>query len=114
MSNLAVASFSGGRPQQLAVEQILCTPAQQRAASRAAKKTRDRQRGLDRSRRNTNANQYGPSVRQRKRAARRAVAGLPAKRVANPGWGAGGPRRWSATARLPPRHALEAVSARPL
>lgn len=85
VSNLSVASFPAEHPQQLAVEQILCTPAQQRAAIRAAKKTRDRQRALDRSRRNTNADQYAPSVRQRKRAQRRAASGLSERQVANPG-----------------------------
>jgi hypothetical protein len=40
---------------------------------------------LDRSRRNTNAAQYGPSVRQHKRAQRRTEEGLPAKQIANPG-----------------------------
>ncbi|ASL18418.1 transposase [Mycobacterium intracellulare] len=85
VSNLAVASFPIEQPEHLAVEQILCTPSQQRAADRAAKKTRERQRALDRSRRNTNAGQYSPSVRQQKRAQRRAAAGLAARQVSNPG-----------------------------
>jgi hypothetical protein len=40
---------------------------------------------LDRSRRNTNAGQYGPSARQHTRAQRRAAEGLSAKQIANPG-----------------------------
>ncbi len=85
VSNLALASFPGERPEQLVIEQITCTPEQQRAAAGAAKHARDRQRALDRSRRNTNADQYKPSVRQQKRADRRAAQGLPAKQVSNPG-----------------------------
>jgi hypothetical protein len=85
VSNLAVASFPEGQTAHLAVEQIVCTPAQQRAAQRSARKARARQKALDRSRRNTNADQYGPSVRQRKRAERRVAAGLAAREVTNPG-----------------------------
>jgi hypothetical protein len=85
VSNLSVASFPVEEPEQLAVEQIECTPAQQNAAARVAKQTRARQKTLDRSRRNTNADQYGPSVRQHKRAQRRAAAGLAARQVHNPG-----------------------------
>jgi hypothetical protein len=88
VSNLSVASFNDEQPGQLAIEQIACTPAQQQAAARAAKRARDRQKSLDRSRRHANADQYGPSVRQRKRAQRRAATGLAAKQVLNPG----GPR----------------------
>ena len=75
-------------PEQLVVDQIGCTPEQQKAAARAAKQARVRQRALDRSRRNTNPDQYGPSVRQAARAARRAARGLAAKQITNPG----GPR----------------------
>jgi transposase len=88
VSNLAVASFPDGHPEQLGIEQLTCDAAQQQAAGRAAKRARDRQRALDRSRRNTNADQYGPSQRQQKRAQRRAATGLPARQVTNPG----GPR----------------------
>jgi hypothetical protein len=87
-SNLALASFPGGHPAQLLVDQITCTTEQQRAAARAAKRARARQRALDRSRRNTNPDQYGPSVRQAARAARRAERGLTAKQITHPG----GPR----------------------
>jgi hypothetical protein len=88
VSNLAVASFVGDDPGQLVVERIGCTAEQQNAADRAAKTARARQKALDRSRRNTNPDQYRPSVRQHKRAQRRAADGLTAKHVANPG----GPR----------------------
>jgi putative transposase-like DNA-binding protein len=88
VSNLALASFPGGHPEQLAVEQIICDAAQQQAAARSAKRARDRQRALDRSRRNTNAAQYGASQRQQKRAQRRAANGLAPRRITNPG----GPR----------------------
>jgi hypothetical protein len=88
VSNLAVASFSEARPDELAVEQIVCTPEQQKAAAQAARRTRARQKALDRSRRNTNADQYGPSQRQQKRAQRRATKAQPAKQITNPG----GPR----------------------
>ena len=85
VSNLAVASFPDDQPADLRVEQIVCTSAQQRAADRVARKARARHKALDRSRRNTNADQYGPSVRQHKRAQRRAAAGLTAREVTNPG-----------------------------
>jgi hypothetical protein len=88
VSNLALASFPGGHPERLLVEQITCTQDQHKAAARAAQRARARQQALDRSRRNTNADQYGPSVRQAARAARRAQRGLPAKQLTNPG----GPR----------------------
>jgi hypothetical protein len=85
VSNLSVASFARGHPDQLVIEQISCTPEQQNTAADAARRTRARQRALDRSRRNTNADQYGPSVRQAARAARRAERGLNAKQITNPG-----------------------------
>jgi hypothetical protein len=85
VSNVSVASFRDGQPGRLLVEQIECTPAQQKSAERAARTTRARQKALDRSRRNTNAAQYGPSPRQHKRAQRRAAKGLPAREVTNPG-----------------------------
>jgi hypothetical protein len=88
VSNLALASFPAGHPEQLAIEQITCDTAQQAAAARAAKRARDRQRALDRSRRNTNPEQYGPSPRQAARTARRTGRGLKARQITNPG----GPR----------------------
>ncbi|GAB4983989.1 MULTISPECIES: zinc ribbon domain-containing protein [Mycobacterium] len=88
VSNLAVASFPADQPDRLVIDQIDCTPQQQKAAARAATKARARQKALDRSRRNTNPDQYRPSQRQHKRAQRRAAAGLVAKQITNPG----GPR----------------------
>jgi hypothetical protein len=89
VSNLSVASFPADGPDDgLVTDQIICTPEQQNAAARAAVKTRARQRALDRSRRNTNREQYGPSVRQATRAERRCQAGLATKQISDPG----GPR----------------------
>jgi hypothetical protein len=88
VSNLSVASFPEEHPEQLVAGQICCTAKQQNAAQRAAATARARQKALDRSRRNTNPDQYGPSARQQKRAQWRAANGLAAKQIANPG----GPR----------------------
>jgi hypothetical protein len=88
VSNLALASFPTDRPEQLTVDQIGCTEEQQHAAASAAKRARARQRALDRSRRNTNADQYGPSPRQGARATRRQQRGLAPRQITNPG----GPR----------------------
>jgi hypothetical protein len=88
VSNLSVASFPAQHPEQLAAGRIDATPEQLAAAAREAKRARDRQRALDRSRRNSNPDQYGPSVRQQERAQRRAEKGLTARRVTDPG----GPR----------------------
>ncbi|HUH71789.1 MAG TPA: transposase, partial [Mycobacterium sp.] len=73
---------------ELVTDQVICTPEQQRTAAGAAKRARARQRALDRSRRTTNPDQYGPSVRQAARAVRRASRELRPKQVSNPG----GPR----------------------
>ena len=88
VSNLSVASFPDDHPEQLVAEQICCTAEQHTTAQRAAAKARIRQKALDRSRRNTNPDQYGPSARQEQRAQRRAMKGLAARQIANPG----GPR----------------------
>jgi hypothetical protein len=85
VSNVAVVSFSEGFPQQLVAEQICCTVEQLNTAQCAAKKSRARQKALDRSRRNTNTEQYGASVRQHKRTQRRAAKGLAARQITNPG-----------------------------
>jgi len=85
VSNLALVSFPNDHPEQLVVEQITCTPEQQETAAEAARHTRARQKALDRSRRNTNADQYGPSQRQQKRSERRAAKGLAARQITNPG-----------------------------
>jgi hypothetical protein len=88
VSNLSVASFAADTPDQLVTDQLICTAEQQNTAALAAAKTRARQRALDRSRRNTNHDQYAPSVRQVTRAQRRYAAGLPEKQISKPG----GPR----------------------
>jgi hypothetical protein len=88
VSNLSVASFPDEQSERLVIDQIGCTAEQQNAAARAANKAGAREKALDRSRRNTNSDQYGPSARQRKRAERRAAKGLAARQIANPG----GPR----------------------
>ncbi len=85
VSNLSVVSFPDQRPDRLTVEQVTVTSEQLHAAARAAKKARARQRALDRSRRNSNPDQYGLSARQAARAARRAARGLAAKQITNPG-----------------------------
>jgi hypothetical protein len=85
VSNLSLASFPDQRPDELIVEQITLTGELQRAAQRAAWRARARQKAMERSRRSTNPDQYGLSVRQHVRAARRVGSGLSAKRVTNPG-----------------------------
>jgi hypothetical protein len=85
VSNLSVASFPDDQPGQLVADQICCTIEQQTAAERVAKQARVRQKSLDRSRRNTNPDQYGPSVRQQARTQRRAAKGLAARQISNPG-----------------------------
>ena len=87
VSNLALASFPAAQPEQLVIDQIVVTLSSSRQR-REQPPSPGRQRALDRSRRNTNPEQYGPSARQRKRAHRRAAQGLPVKQVTNPG----GPR----------------------
>ncbi len=87
VSNLAVASFPADQPDRLVIDRIDYTPEQQKAAQRAATKARARHKALDRSRRNTNPEQYGLSPRQHKRAQRRAAAGLAARQITNPGGG---------------------------
>jgi hypothetical protein len=85
VSNLSLASFPDHKPEELVVEQITLTDEQQEAAERAARRARARQRALDRSRRNSNPDQYGLSARQHARAQRRAEHGLPPRHVNNPG-----------------------------
>ena len=88
VSNLSVASFPADAPGPLVTERIGCAREQQNTAARAAEQARARQKALDRSRRNTNPGQYGPSQRQHQRAQRRAAKGLAAKQLLSPG----GPR----------------------
>jgi hypothetical protein len=85
VSNLSVTSFPGDAPGRLVAERIGCTAEQHYASARTAQQARARQKALDRSRRNTNADQYGSSQRQYKRAQRRTAKGLAAKQLLNPG-----------------------------
>lgn len=85
VSNLSLASLPAQLPDELVVEQITATDEQQAAAVRSTRRARARQRSLDRSRRNSNPEQYGFSVRQAGRAHRRATRGLRPKQVSNPG-----------------------------
>ena len=84
VSNLSVASFPAEQPEQVVVERLAVTDRQQHAALRAARRARATQRALDRSRRTTNRDQYGMSVRQQTRAARRAARALAPKHVSDP------------------------------
>ncbi|WP_433304414.1 zinc ribbon domain-containing protein [Actinoplanes sp. CA-030573] len=86
VSNLSVVSMPADpqEPAGLTSGQVTISPRQRAAADRAAVTARRRQRALDRSRRNTNAEQYQPSKRQQRRADRRAGAGLPAKMLHTP------------------------------
>lgn len=79
-ANVTEAADAAG----VTVTYLSATPEQRAAAARAAKRARDRQRALDRSRRNANRDQYTPSVRQVERAARRASAGLTPRIVDTP------------------------------
>ncbi len=88
VSILAMASFPRECPEQLVVDRIHFTSEQQQAARRAAAKAQARQKALDRSRRNTNPEQYQPSPRQAARTARRQQHALVPRQITNPG----GPR----------------------
>jgi hypothetical protein len=85
VSNLSLVSFPDQQPDELVIEQITLTDEQRTAAERAARRARTRQRALDRSRRNGNPDQYGPSARQQARDYRRAARRLRPEQVANPG-----------------------------
>ncbi|MCJ1681211.1 transposase [Streptomyces sp. APSN-46.1] len=86
VSNLSVVSFpaslDGGKPVST---EITLTDAEQRLLEKQAKKRRGRARALERSRRATNAHQYGLSKKQSARASRRAENGLKPKAVTVPG-----------------------------
>ncbi|WP_162688563.1 MULTISPECIES: zinc ribbon domain-containing protein [unclassified Streptomyces] len=86
VSNLSVVSFpaalTDGKPVST---EITLTDTEQALLERQAKKRRDRARALERSRRATNAAQYGLSKKQAKHAARRKAHGLKPKTVNVPG-----------------------------
>ncbi|MBB4979921.1 MULTISPECIES: zinc ribbon domain-containing protein [Streptomyces] len=88
VSNLSVVSFPAsldpaeGKPES---SEIVLTDQERARLEREAKKRRGRARALERSRRATNAAQYGLSKRQAVRAERRAAQGLKPKKVTVPG-----------------------------
>ncbi|WP_239516525.1 MULTISPECIES: transposase [unclassified Streptomyces] len=86
VSNLSVvslpAALTGGKPVST---EITLTEAERTLLEKQAKKRRDRARALERSRRATNAAQYGLSRKQAKRAGRREAQGLKPKTVSVPG-----------------------------
>ncbi|MFZ3500483.1 transposase [Streptomyces sp. 5.8] len=86
VSNLSVVSFpadlTGGKPFST---EITLTGTERVLLEKQAKKRRDRARALDRSRRATNAAQYGLSKKQAKHAARREAQSLEPKAVTVPG-----------------------------
>ena len=85
VSNLAVASIDSNNDQtDVRIEHVKVSDQQRQTATRAAKKARDRQKALDRSRRSANTDQYAQSVRQAKRAARRSGNSLPERQVGTP------------------------------
>ena len=109
VSNLSVASFPDRHPDQLALEQVTVTDEQNDAAVRAARRARARPRALDRSRRNSNPDQYGLSRRQLARAARRADSALPRQTGRQSRRRPARPRRRHPTARLPPRRPVRVL-----
>ncbi|WP_241266201.1 transposase [Streptomyces boncukensis] len=86
VSNLSIASFpaslGGGKPEST---EITLTDAERLLVEKQAKKKRGRARALERSRRASNAAQYGMSKKQANRATRRAAKGLEPKAVTVPG-----------------------------
>ncbi len=78
VSNITIASHTDG--EDLQVTTIERTADQKAREERRRVKERRRQKALDRSRRNSNADQYHPSARQEKAAKRRADAGLAPRR----------------------------------
>ena len=75
VSNVTIASHHDG--EHLTIDRV--AQGQRQAATREAKKTRDRQKALDRSRRASNPGQYQLSKAQKREQRRRRDAGLPDK-----------------------------------
>lgn len=84
VSKLAVVSAPQSADGPVLADYVTVTAEQRSAAERASRKARSRQKALDRSRRNSNTDQYQPGKRQDERAQRRAAAGLSAKHVSAP------------------------------
>jgi transposase len=79
VSNLSVVSFPRSLSPadgEVASTRVVLSDEEKARLARERRQDRARQRALDRSRRSANARQYQPSVRQRRRAERRAAAGL--------------------------------------
>ncbi|MGW3563191.1 zinc ribbon domain-containing protein [Streptomyces sp. NPDC000941] len=88
VSNLSIISFPASLDPAEGVpasSEIVLTEEERARLEKEASKRRGRARALERSRRATNAAQYGLSKRQRERAERRAAKGLGPKTVAVPG-----------------------------
>jgi hypothetical protein len=83
VSNITVASHHDG--EHLTLDRVARDAGQKRAAAREAKKQRDRNKALDRSRRANNPGQYQPSKAQRRANERRRAQGLPIKEFAPAG-----------------------------
>ena len=77
VSNVTIASHHDG--DHLKIDRVARDAGQRQATTREAKKTRDRQKALDRSRRASNPDQYQPSKAQKREQRRRADTGLPAR-----------------------------------
>ena len=84
VSKLAVVSVPLIGDGPVLTDYVTVAAQERDAAARAARKTRARQKALDRSRRNSNAEQYELGTRQDERARRRAAAGLTPKHGAAP------------------------------
>ncbi|WP_274563967.1 transposase [Streptomyces spiramyceticus] len=88
VSNVSVVSLPAGLNPADGVPastEITLSPQEQALLEREAKKRRGRARALERSRRATNAAQYGLSKKQARRAESRAAKGLTPKQVTVPG-----------------------------
>ena len=75
VSNVTVASHAGG--EDLRITRVVHDDSAKRAMVSRARRQRDRQRRLDRSRRASNPDRYELSARQRQHNQRREAAGLP-------------------------------------
>lgn len=81
VSELAIVSAPRSTDGPVLTDYVTVAADQEAAAERAARKARQRQKALDRSRRNLNAEQYELGKRQAGRAHRRAAAGLAPEQV---------------------------------
>jgi transposase len=84
VSKLAIVSAPKSADGPVLADYVTVSVHERGAAQRAASKARQRQKALDRSRRNSNTAQYELGKRQAERAARRTAAGLAPKHVESP------------------------------